>query len=84
MINYVDRDNIPHCLFLGDLSAFCTEEILEQIFSPFGKIILLQIARSKKSNIKKHLMFGFLGYDNSTSAANAMKAMEDRSFVGKQ
>lgn len=80
-INLVERDKIPHCLFLGDLSAFCTEEILFNQFSPFGNILLLQIARSKTK--RKPLLFGFLGYEEESSALEAMKAMDGVVVCGR-
>jgi RNA recognition motif-containing protein len=77
----VDRESIPHCLFLGDLSVFCTEEILYEAFAPFGYIIYLQIARSKSN--QKHLLFGFLGYEHESSAIEAMKRMDGYIVCGR-
>lgn len=73
-INLVDRHSIPHCLFLGDLSVFCTEELLFTVFSTFGKMLYLEIARSKSR--QKHLQFGFLGFEDDSSAIEAMKSMD--------
>lgn len=80
-INLVERDKIPHCLFLGDLSAFCTEEILFDSFSRFGKIMLLQVAKSKSN--KKPLLFGFLGYEEEPSALEAMRVMNGVVVCGR-
>ncbi len=80
-INLVERDKIPHCLFLGDLSAFCTEEILFHTFAGFGNILLLQIARSKSN--QKPLLFGFLGYEEESSALEAMRVMNGVVVCGR-
>lgn len=80
-INLAERDSIPHCLFLGDLSAFCTEEILFDNFSGFGKILLLQVAKSKSN--KKPLLFGFLGYEEESSAYEAMREMNGVMVCGR-
>jgi len=80
-------DNSPfrkkgkNCLFLGDLSAFCTEEILEQEFSPFGTIIHLRIARSKTQN--KSLLFGFIEFEATNSALDALNGVNRKIICGR-
>lgn len=70
-----------HCLFLGDLSAFCTEDILEKEFSSFGKIIYLQISRSKSNH--KSLLYGFLTYEDPDVAIQAMNDMNRKLICGR-
>ncbi len=80
-------DNSPfrkkgkNCLFLGDLSAFCTEDILEKEFAQFGTLTHLRIARSKTHS--KSLLFGFLEYEETDSAINAMNALNRKLICGR-
>ncbi len=69
------------CLFLGDLSVFCTEEDLQKDFATFGAIVDIRIIRNKST--KKNLSYGFLEYDNLESATNAMEQMNGKIICGR-
>lgn len=77
----IKPEDSEHCLFLGDLSAFSTEEILQKEFVSFGKILHLQIARSKSNH--KSLFYGFLTFEESSSAVNALNAMNHKIICGR-
>ena len=64
----------PHCLFLGDLSIYCTEDLLREHFAPYGQIGTLQIARSKH---------GSLDYASQETALQAMQAMQMKLIGGR-
>lgn len=70
-----------YCLFLGDLSVFCSEEDLQKEFSIFGTILDIRIIRNKST--KKNLSYGFLEYDNLESATSAMEQMNGKIICGR-
>lgn len=59
-------------LFLGDLSSVCSEEDIEKVFIPYGKIRHIRIQRSPSSC--SSLGYGFIRMGNP---AEAMRAKED-------
>eukprot|EP00981_Chlorochromonas_danica_P011646 scaffold4174_cov182-Ochromonas_danica.AAC.6 len=69
------------CLFLGDLSLFCTEKDIVSAFSAFGNVINVRIKRSNES--KKHLLYGFVEYESASEAVQAMKSMNGTLFLGR-
>ena len=80
-INHNNTTTSPHCLFLGDLSIYYTEDLLREHFAPYGQIVTLQIARSKTR--KKSLCYGFLDYASQETALQAMQAMQMKLIGGR-
>jgi RNA recognition motif-containing protein len=70
-----------YCLFLGDLSMFCTEEDLRQAFIGFGELADVRIKRNKTT--KKNLSYGFVEYVQPTCAVKAMNEMNGKIFCGR-
>jgi len=75
------RPTPSHCLFLRDLSIYCTEDLLREHFAPYGQIVTLQIARSKSR--KKSLCYGFLDYGCQETAIRAMESMQMKLIGGR-
>jgi RNA recognition motif-containing protein len=74
--------NIPDgTLFIGDLSIFCTEEIIEEIFAPYGKIIYTTIM--KCSNTNKSLCYGFLKFASWQDAVRAKDDLNGQVICGR-
>ncbi len=72
---------IPHdAIFVGNLSYFCTEEILTSLFSQFGVVSSVSIQRSRK-NMPLH--YGFLDMAPSHAEA-AINALNNMVFMGRQ
>ena len=70
-----------HELFVGDLSFFCREEHLLDLFSTFGTIV---DARVRRSDNKGHsLMYGFVKMENLSDAERAAEALNDRLYMGR-
>jgi RNA recognition motif-containing protein len=68
-------------LFLGDLSFFCTEMDIRELFAQYGIIMNLEIKRGRHGD---SLMHGFLEYDREVSAYKAIKAMNGKKFKGRK
>ncbi len=68
-------------LFVGNLSVFCTEQDILQIFSPYGQILEIRMAKSEDSN--KHLSYGFVKFSNVASAQLAMHDLKDVVLCGR-
>ncbi|RYY86585.1 RNA-binding protein [archaeon] len=69
------------CLFLGDLSLFCTEKDILEAFSAYGHVTNVRIKRSSEN--KKHLLYGFVEYPSAAEAVQAMQAMNGSLFLGR-
>lgn len=67
-------------LFVGDLSFFCTELELVNIFSRFGPIETLEIKRGRHGD---SLMHGFLEFVNEADAYRAIQEVNGRKFMGR-
>lgn len=73
--------DIPHdAIFVGNLSYFCTEEILSSLFSRFGVVLSVSIQRSRK-NLPLH--YGFLDMP-AADAEKAIRALNNIVFMGRQ
>mmetsp|Transcript_6858 Transcript_6858/g.17136 ORF Transcript_6858/g.17136 Transcript_6858/m.17136 type:complete len:309 (+) Transcript_6858:29-955(+) len=68
-------------IFIGDLSAFCTENDIYNEFAKFGNIVDVRIKRSKETG--KPLLYGFVDYSSVSSAANAIREMNGQLFKGR-
>jgi RNA recognition motif-containing protein len=69
------------CLFLGDLSLFCTEKDILAAFSPYGRVTNVRIKRSNEN--KKHLLYGFVEFASAAEAVQAMQSMNGSLFLGR-
>jgi RNA recognition motif-containing protein len=69
------------CLFLGDLSYFCGENDLQNVFQRFGYIEDVRIIRNKTT--KKSLSYGFIEFATASSAVNALKEMNGAIVCGR-
>lgn len=76
-------DKRPPCveLFIGDLSFFCSERNLVELFSPYGKILEAVISRS--DNGGHSLLHGFIKMSNSEEAEIAAAKLNDSPFMGR-
>jgi RNA recognition motif-containing protein len=68
-------------LFLGDLSIFCKEEDLFNLFHPFGPIENIEIKRSEKN--KPCLAYGFIKFAYQQSAEQAVQNINGALFLGR-
>lgn len=68
-------------LFLGDLSAFCNEEDIHKLFSPFGEIVEIKIMRSEETS--RNLSYGFIKFASAACAKKAMNAIDGTLFCGR-
>jgi CUG-BP- and ETR3-like factor len=73
------------CLFVYHIPISWTDEDLATAFSPFeppGKLTSATVFKDKATNVSKG--FGFVNYDNPTSANNAITAMHGMQVEGKR
>jgi RNA recognition motif-containing protein len=67
-------------IFVGDLSFFCQDSDLYELFSPFGIIQSVRIKRSPKGD---SLLFGFVVMNSHESAARAVYLLLGKEFMGR-
>ena len=68
-------------LFVGDLSIFCSEAEIAQMFRPFGEIIEIKIMKSEETS--QHLSYGFIKFGTIASAQSAMDSLNGVILCGR-
>ena len=68
-------------IFVGNLSVFCGERDIEQVFSRFGQILEIRMAKSEDRS--KHLSYGFIKFSNIASAQLATLEMDGKILCGR-
>ncbi len=71
----------PNELFVGDLSFFCREEVLLQLFGQFGVVESCRVVRNDAR--RRSLMFGFVCMATLESAMQAMVSLGDQMYMGR-
>jgi hypothetical protein len=67
-------------LFVGDLSFFCTEKHLYELFHVYGGISSIQIRRGMKG---ESLQYGFVVFDSCENAHTALVSVDNKEFMGR-
>lgn len=68
-------------LFIGDLSVYCTERDVQELFQPFGPIEAIKLKRG--SIDRNHLSYGFVRFVYPESASAAMGHLQGTVFLGR-
>jgi hypothetical protein len=68
-------------IFIGDISFFCQEMQLFELFRPFGQVVKQRIRRSDKDG--RTLMYGFVEMPVLEEAEKAVKALHGSRFQGR-
>jgi RNA recognition motif-containing protein len=79
--NTVAPNSNKTTLFLGDLSAFCSERDIHEIFSPYGEVLEIKIMRSEETN--RNLSYGFIKFATHNSAKRALNGLHGVLFCGR-
>ena len=66
-------DPLNKTLFLGDVSSFCTEAELEELFSQHGKVIEVKISGTSRGI---SLCYGFVTMAERSQAEEAMEKLQ--------
>ncbi len=69
-------------LFIGNLSYDVTKEELENLFSPFGKIVSTYVISDRATGRSKG--FGFIEFEANNDAQNAIKEMHEKEIKGRK
>lgn len=69
-------------LYVGNLSYDCTQEDLEGLFTQFGKVEEVHLARDKATGRARG--FGFITMQDDESAQKAMQDLHDTEFLGRK
>jgi RNA recognition motif-containing protein len=84
-LNVANQNNstdLRTTIFVGNLSVFCTELDLEQVFAPFGTILEIRMAKSEDRS--KHLSYGFVKFSSVASAQLAMLELDGKILHGRK
>ncbi len=71
----------PNEVFVGDLSYFCEEKDLFDLFSQYGTVDNCRIVRNDSKN--RSLMFGFVCMSNEQEAQAVAKILHNSTFMGR-
>ncbi len=69
-------------LYVGDLSYFCDENHLTQLFGQFGSVVSCRVMRNY--NHSKSLLFGFVTMSTAKEAIAAMQALHSQMYMGRK
>jgi RNA recognition motif-containing protein len=68
-------------VFVGDLSSFCTEKDLYDLFARFGRVSAIEIKRGRHGD---SLLHGFVEYESEQAASTAIQAMNRFKYKGRR
>ncbi len=71
----------PNEVFVGDLSFFCEEKDLFDLFSQYGRVESCRIVMNDSQT--KSLMFGFVCLSSPQEAATAARVLHNHPFMGR-
>lgn len=72
--------NASRCVFVGDLSFFCTELDLAEAFKQCGPISRLEVKRGRHGD---SLLYAFVEFHSEISAQIAIREMNNIKFMGR-
>ncbi len=75
----VDKTTI---LFVGNLSFFCEESHLMELFSQYGHVQGIRILLNRKQN--KSLMYGFVTMQSTVEAVEMVFLLDGHLFMGRK
>lgn len=67
-------------IFVGDLSYFCNEDDLFNLFAKFGNILTVRVRRGVTG---ESLMHGFIAMDTAEAAGAAITGLDGIEFMGR-
>lgn len=68
-------------LYVGNLKYTMTDQMLEELFSPFGNVRSAQVIVDRDTGRSKG--FGFVEMENASDANNAINDLHDKDFDGR-
>ena len=68
-------------IFIGDLSFFCHENDIFQLFSQYGQVMEVRIKKSEGNG--KSLMFGFVKMESLEAADEVIRQLNGIMFMGR-
>lgn len=68
-------------LFLGDLSIYCNEQVIHEVFSRFG---VIEQIRLKNASMNNELSYAFVTYVYRDDAENALRQMNGTMLLGRK
>jgi polyadenylate-binding protein len=74
-------------LYVKNLAETVTEEMLDELFAPFGKITSRKIAMNASDDSESPVTskgFGFVAFEDSESARKAVEALNEKEIDGKK
>lgn len=72
----------PNEVFVGDLSFFCQEHHLLELFSAYGPVFEVRVKRSDRGN--RTLMYGFVRMEVLQHAAQAAAELHGKLHMGRK
>jgi RNA recognition motif-containing protein len=69
-------------LFVGNLSYFCEEQHLFELFSEYGRVEAVRIVQNVEKT--KSLMYGFVTMSSHAEACQIVDLMDGHLFMGRK
>ncbi len=77
----MNRIRHPNEIFVGDLSFFCQEKQLIDLFSKYGPVAEARVKRSDRGN--RTLMYGFVRMEELQNALSAVSDLQGKLYMGR-
>jgi RNA recognition motif-containing protein len=74
-------EEVSKTLFLGDLSVYCTEKDIRQLFRPFGVIESIRLKKGSANSTR--LGYGFIQFSLREAAEQALNHLNGIMFLGR-
>ena len=72
-------------LFVGNLSYFCVENHLLELFAPYGSVVHAEIRRTdRRGESKQSLLHGFVTMASREEAVSVMEHLHNQLFMGRK
>ncbi len=81
--NHNPQHRNPHELFVGNVSFFCQENQLLELFGTIGLVTHCQIVRNEGHRRARPLLYAFVCMSTRKEAMQAIKAINGMMFMGR-
>lgn len=72
----------PNVIYVGDLSFFCLEEHLSNLFSHYGRVVKSEVKRGKATG--DSLLHGYVEMESPLAAKSAFTNLQGMKFMGRR
>lgn len=80
---HVSSHRRPFTVFVGNLSFFCKEDHLVELFKQYGPVLKVTVARNVDM-ANNSLLYGYVEFERAEDASRAMDGTHGNLFMGRR